>query len=153
MPAGTEHDANLLILLLYQWLHIGMVRHAFGVGVFREGTEAAAEGFLIGVCDRLIAEVDHFVAEEGGADFRELFVGESREVDAADLCAHRGGERTHVDVLVGGGAVVELASGMDEHGLPLRSHSTSLWSNQSRSQTMAYRICERWAQPLEKPQA
>src|SRR5215469_16060330 len=97
MPAGAEDDADLLILLLDQGLYGGMAGHAFGIGILRKIAEAQTERLLIAMGDGLVAEIDHLVAEEGRADLRELLGAEGGEIDAANLRAHCGGERLHLD--------------------------------------------------------
>ncbi len=93
-----------------------MPGHAGGVGVDREGPEAEAERLLVGMGQLLIAEIDHLVPEQGGADLLELLVADGGDVDAGDLGAHGGRQGPHLDEVAGLGGVVELVGGMQPHG-------------------------------------
>ena len=99
-------------------LHLAESRHAVGIGILREVTEAAAEGMMFRVADLLAAEIDHLVAEQCVLDLGELRIGFTADAHSQDLGAHGSGQRPDLDVSVRARAVVELASWMQEHGYP-----------------------------------
>src|SRR5690606_33879479 len=96
-------------------LNVGMALDADGIRVRAEGAEAEREGFLIGERNVLPAEIDHLVAEEGGADLLELFVVQTRKVDAANFRAHGGGQRMRADAAAAVRAVVVVFGRIELH--------------------------------------
>ncbi len=84
VPAGAEHHGGPVVCFLDQRLHFAKAGHALGVGIFGEGAESPAECMLLCMADVLFAEVDHLVAEQRVLDFRELCIGDMRNVDTAD---------------------------------------------------------------------
>ena len=56
-------------------MHVAMSRDALGVGILGKRAKAQAEGLVVAVRELLAAQVDHLVAEQGGADLLELRIG------------------------------------------------------------------------------
>src|SRR5580658_4799869 len=115
MPAFAEHHLGGIIGLLDQRMHIAMARHALGVGVLRERSEAQAEGLMGLVREPLAAKIDHLVTEQRVADFLELGVRDLRRLQVADFGAHGGTQGAHLDMPVVGRVVIELSGWMESH--------------------------------------
>ena len=92
MPGLPEDPREHRGSLLDQVLDIRVPRHALGVGIGAEGTEAQGEALLIRRSDRLVAEVDHLVAEQGLLYLQELPFAHLSDIDTLDLGAHGAGQ-------------------------------------------------------------
>jgi len=86
-----------------------------GVGVLGKGSEAQAEGLVGLMRQPLATQVDHLVPEQRVTDFLELRVGHLGGLHATYFGAHGGGQRTHLDLPVRSGVIVELAGWMEAH--------------------------------------
>ena len=78
-----------------------MVLHADHEGMQVDFAPTAGEGKLARRRQVLVAEEDHLVFQQGGADFAQHLVGQVfRKVDAGDLGAERAGDLVRLDMAI-----------------------------------------------------
>ena len=117
MPHFTEYPGHHRGGFLDQPLHMGMVRHALGIGVGAEGAEPQGEVFLVFHVDFLITEINHFVTVEGGFDLLELAVAYIGDIHPPDFRAHGAGQGHGADFRITVGFIVVVGRRVKLHGL------------------------------------
>src|SRR5271163_2728222 len=116
MPALAEHHLRPVVGLLDQWVDIAVAGHALRIRVFGERAEALAESLVVGVRQfALTAKVNHLVAEQCVANFRELLGAHRGNLNADNFRAHGGCERPGFDMAILGSVIVELTCRMQVH--------------------------------------
>src|SRR5271156_49921 len=116
MPARAEHHLRTVFSLLDQRVDIAVAGYALRIGVLGKRTKAQAERLVVGVRQfALAAKVNHLVAEQRVANFRELLAAHRGNPNADNLRAHGGRKRPGFDMAICGRAIIELACRMQVH--------------------------------------